>query len=110
MFGNDGDLDLALLDVKNRIRGIPLREDFLILAMFGNRSAAINFGQEDFRIKRRGCACQRKLSSLGRAQTVAEAYFSLPPSLIMDPLRGRVGNEDDRFVEDLTLYVYVLGR
>jgi hypothetical protein len=33
MLGNHGDLDLALLDVKNRIRGRALRKDDLIFAV-----------------------------------------------------------------------------
>ncbi len=52
LLGNDGDLDLALLDVKNKIGSVPLPEDRLIFAICGNGSAAVNCGQELFRIKR----------------------------------------------------------
>src|SRR6266536_5620019 len=34
LLGNNGDLDLALLDVENSIRRISLREDSLILLVF----------------------------------------------------------------------------
>jgi hypothetical protein len=111
VFGNDGDLDFARLDVKDRICGIPLREDFLILAIFRNRSSSLNFGQEGFRIKRRGFACQKKLSRLGDAQRAAGAYVSFPlVSPIVNALRDGVGNEDDGFGGELTSYMYVLGR
>ena len=49
--GDNCDLDLALLDVKNRIRVVALREDRLTLAVFGNRSSLADFGEEVFRIK-----------------------------------------------------------
>jgi len=32
--GNNGDFDLALLDVENRVSGFALREDNLILLIF----------------------------------------------------------------------------
>ena len=50
-FRNDRDFELALLDIKNRIRSVALREDCLALAVFGNRSPLANFGEEVFRIK-----------------------------------------------------------
>jgi hypothetical protein len=34
LLGNDGEFDLALLDVKNRVRGLSLRKDNLILPIF----------------------------------------------------------------------------
>ena len=34
LLGNDGEFDLALLDVENSIRGLSLREDSLILLVF----------------------------------------------------------------------------
>jgi hypothetical protein len=51
-FGSDRDLDLALLNVKNRIRDGSLREDFLVLAVLGNRSSFTNIGEESFWVKR----------------------------------------------------------
>src|SRR5947208_6669541 len=51
VLGNDGELDLAFLDVKNAIRDVPLREDFLILAIYGNHSSLANFGKEFFWLK-----------------------------------------------------------
>jgi hypothetical protein len=37
LLGNDSELDLALLDVKNRVRDLPLWENNLILVEFGYR-------------------------------------------------------------------------
>ena len=37
--GNDSELDLALLDIKNGVRRIALPEDNLILSIIGNRLA-----------------------------------------------------------------------
>src|SRR5436190_17750412 len=37
LLGNDGEFDLALLDVKNRVRDLSLRKDNLILPIFGYR-------------------------------------------------------------------------
>ena len=99
LLGKDGDLDLALLNVKNRIRDIPLREDRLILAICGNGSPAVNCGQELFRIKRWGCACQWSLYRLGHAQAAAGAYLSLPSVSIVGSLGGVVRNVHYHSVE-----------
>src|ERR1700731_2844779 len=37
LLGNDGELDLAFLNVKNRVRDLSLRENDLILPEFGDR-------------------------------------------------------------------------
>src|ERR1700738_2441031 len=37
LLGNDRELDLALLDVKNRVRDLSLRKNNLILSIFGYR-------------------------------------------------------------------------
>jgi hypothetical protein len=50
--GNDGHLDVAVLDVKHGIGGISLGEDRLILRIFGNGTAVAGFGDEVCRIKR----------------------------------------------------------
>jgi hypothetical protein len=50
--GSDRDLDLALLNVKNRIRDGSLREDFLVLPVLGNRASFTNIGEEGFWVKR----------------------------------------------------------
>jgi hypothetical protein len=49
----DGDFDLAVLDVENCIRRIALREDLLILSVFKDGSAAVFCGQENFGIERK---------------------------------------------------------
>ena len=45
VLGNDRDLDLALLAVKNGIRAVSLR-DILILAVRGDRSPFADLGEE----------------------------------------------------------------
>src|SRR5260370_25427271 len=52
LLGNDGKLDLALLDVKNRVRDLSLRENNLILPIFGYRFSLAHFGEKFFGIKR----------------------------------------------------------
>src|SRR6266478_7576537 len=43
LLGNDGELDLALLDVKNRVRDLSLRKNNLILPIFGYRFSLAHF-------------------------------------------------------------------
>src|ERR1700730_10810906 len=52
LLGNDGELDLALLDVKNRIRDLSLRKNNLILSIFGYRFPLVHVGEKYFGIKR----------------------------------------------------------
>src|SRR6184192_2913585 len=52
LLGNDGELDLALLDVKNRVRDLSLRKNNLILPVFGYRFSLANLGKKFFGIKR----------------------------------------------------------
>src|SRR6476659_1745540 len=52
LLGNDGELDLALLDVKNRVRDLSLRKNDLILPIFGYRFSLAHFGEKLFRIER----------------------------------------------------------
>src|SRR6266478_7214904 len=52
LLGNDGELDLALLDVKNRVRDLSLRKNNLILPIFGYRFSVAHFGEKYFGIKR----------------------------------------------------------
>ena len=46
LLGNDSDLDLALLNVEDRICGVALSEYGLILAVFGNAAALADFGEK----------------------------------------------------------------
>src|ERR1700730_17719253 len=48
---NDGELDLALLYVKNRVRDLPLRKNNLILLIFGYLSSIAYFGEKYLGIK-----------------------------------------------------------
>ena len=48
---NDGDLHLAFLDIEDRIRGISLGKDDLLLAVLTNAPALANLGEKRFRIK-----------------------------------------------------------
>src|SRR5271166_3562906 len=52
LFGNDRELDLALLDVKNRVRNLSLREDNLILPVFGYCFPVAHLGEKLLGIKR----------------------------------------------------------
>src|ERR1700745_3728704 len=45
-FGNDGELDLALLDVKNRVRNGTLRKNNLILLVFRYCFSIANLGEK----------------------------------------------------------------
>jgi hypothetical protein len=47
-----GDLDLAVLNVKHRVRDIALRKHILVLVKFQYRLTGSNFGEKHFRIKR----------------------------------------------------------
>src|SRR6266480_5001614 len=52
LLGNDGELDLALLDVKNRVRDLSLRKNNLILPIFGYRFSLAHLGEKFFGIER----------------------------------------------------------
>src|ERR1700680_4162708 len=52
LLGNDRELDLALLDVKNRVRDLSLQKDNLILSIFGYRFSFAHLGEKYFGIKR----------------------------------------------------------
>ena len=51
LLGNDGELHLALLDVKDRIRSVALRKNDLPLAVFGDAPAVADAGEKRFRIE-----------------------------------------------------------
>jgi hypothetical protein len=51
LLGDDGLLDLAALNVENRIRGFALRVDNLILPIIGNGSPPVHFRQKYFGIE-----------------------------------------------------------
>src|SRR5258706_10819597 len=52
LLGDNGVLDLAALNVENRIRGFALRVDNLILPIIGNGSPPVHLRQKYFRIER----------------------------------------------------------
>jgi hypothetical protein len=52
LLGNDGELDLALLDVKNGVGDLPLRKNDLILPLFGYRFSLAYLGEKPFGIER----------------------------------------------------------
>ena len=52
LLGNDSEFDLALLDLKNRVRDVSLRENNLILPIFGYRFSLAHFGEKFFGIER----------------------------------------------------------
>ena len=47
--GNDGELDLALLDVKNSVRLAALRKNNLVLVILGYRFPIADFSEKYFR-------------------------------------------------------------
>jgi hypothetical protein len=52
LLGNDSELDLVLLDVKNRVGDLSLRKNNLILSIFGYRLSFAHLGEKYFGIKR----------------------------------------------------------
>src|SRR5205807_9657410 len=52
LLGNDGEFDLALLDVKNRVRDLSLCENNLILLIVGYCFSLAHLGVNHFGIKR----------------------------------------------------------
>jgi hypothetical protein len=53
LLGNNGDLDLAFLDIEDRVGGISLRKDGPIFAALGEGASIANFGKKRFWIERR---------------------------------------------------------
>ena len=49
--GNDGELDLALLDVKDCVRLAALRKNNLVFVIFGYRFPIAHFGEKYFWIE-----------------------------------------------------------
>ena len=62
LLGNDRELDLALLDVKNRVRDLSLRKNNLILSIFGYRFSFAHLGEKYFGIKRSFSSLFHKVS------------------------------------------------
>src|ERR1700730_18067651 len=52
LLGNDREFDLAVLDVKNRVRDLSLRKNNLILPIVGYRFSLAHLGEKYFGIKR----------------------------------------------------------
>jgi hypothetical protein len=51
LLGNDGDFRLAFLDVEDRVGGIALRENDLVLAEPVNAAPLADLGEKGFRIE-----------------------------------------------------------
>src|SRR5277367_1034323 len=51
LFGQDSELDLAFLNVKNGLRDIALFEDFLVLVKVEYRFPIADFGEKDLGVK-----------------------------------------------------------
>jgi hypothetical protein len=52
LLGNNRDLELSLLEVKDRVRDVALREDDLILLVFGYRLSVADLGEEPLGVER----------------------------------------------------------
>jgi hypothetical protein len=77
---NDDDLDPAFLNVKYRIRGLPLGEDDLILLEFRYRFADPDFCEKALRVKRISArlACHIVLRQLMRTAYAPQGLLTLP--------------------------------
>src|SRR5712692_8849986 len=64
LLGNDRELDLALLDVKNRVRDLSLRKNNMILSVFEYRFSLAHLGKKNFWIKRGFSSLPHKRRSL----------------------------------------------
>src|SRR3981189_2619479 len=71
LVGNDGNLDLALLDIEDGIRGIALREDNLILAILGYGSSLADFGEKGL-----GIECWSSFFGHNRASGLRRQFVS----------------------------------
>ena len=65
--GNDGELDLALLDVKNRVRLATLRKNNLVLVILGYGFPIAHFGEKYLWIKCRPQTLLHRLLSVQSA-------------------------------------------
>ena len=54
LLGDDGQLDLSVLNIKHGIRDVALRKDDLILVKFNDSLACADLGEEVFGIKHVG--------------------------------------------------------
>src|ERR1700722_6087867 len=52
LLGNHGELELAFLNIENRVRGVALRENDLILLIFPYRLSLTDFAEKFLGIKR----------------------------------------------------------
>src|ERR1700736_4998322 len=84
LLGNDGELDLPLLNVKNRIRDLSLRKDSLILPILGYCFPLAHLGEKYFGIKRGFNSLPHK----------ASLFFFTRAAL--SPDKGRARREDYR--------------
>src|SRR4029077_20248388 len=79
LLGDDGLLDLAALNVENRIRGFALRVDVLILPIIGNGSPAVHFRQKYFGIERELSFAFHNRPSLRRSSFENAGHFTASP-------------------------------
>ena len=73
--GNDGELDLALLDVKNRVRNVTLRKNNLILLIFRYCFSIANLGEKYFGIE---CGLPALCSQAPFSHTKSANHIAIP--------------------------------
>src|ERR1700694_3091238 len=69
LLGDDSELDLALLDVENRVRDLSLRKNNLIPPIFGYRFSLAHLGEKRFGIERCLASLPQKRSLLFRSKS-----------------------------------------
>jgi hypothetical protein len=70
LLGDNGDFDLALLDIENCIRRTALREDLLVFSISGDGSADVLCVQKNFGIERRLSFAFLNINSLHRSTSI----------------------------------------
>ena len=90
LLGNNGDLDLAFLDVEDRIRRIPLCEDDPIFPIPVNAPSLADLGQKGFWIERRSLLdCHRATCSIDcRPGRLAPHGITLDGGLMREDMLG----------------------
>src|ERR1700745_908038 len=80
--GNDGELDLALLDVKNRVGNLTLRKNNLILPIFRYCFSIANLGEKYFGIECDLPAFFHEHHFPVRTSPISQSYSDSDPKII----------------------------
>src|SRR5581483_3827752 len=92
LLGDDGEFDLALLDIKHGIRRATLRKDYLFLPTLQDRFAAADFGEEGFGIERPGVfGCHQRVLPGADCIVVIRGTQEFSGLQVMTPMKETVG-------------------